>query len=247
MSQAQTEKIASVCANECCAPLPLVLPSRPRPPSSDRVALIQDAFRLEWLTIGWMTVEAAVSIASGLAAGSLVVTAFGLDSLIELASASVLMWRLSVELRHGRLFSESTERIASRIAGGLLFALAAYVTIAAGWSLLARTGAAFSWPGFIVALAAIPSMRYLARRKIAVAERLGSRALRADAMEAVTCGWLSLVVVISLAVQWAIGAWWIDGVGSLAIVWFLVKEGREAWADRECDCCQETANIAPRS
>jgi len=102
-----------------------------------------------------MTVEAAVSIASGLAAGSLVVTAFGLDSLIELASASVLMWRLSVELRHGRLFSESTERIASRIAGGLLFALAAYLTIAAGWSLLARTGAAFSWPGFIVALAAI--------------------------------------------------------------------------------------------
>ena len=73
-----------------------------------------------------------------------------------------------------------------------------------------RTGEAFSCgPGLIVALAAVPSMRYLAHRKIAVAEKLGSRALRADAMEAVTCGWLSFVVVISLAAQWAVSAWWI--------------------------------------
>ena len=77
-------------------------------------------------------------------------------------------------------------------------------------------------------------MRYLAHRKIAVAEKLGSRALRADAMEAVTCGWLSFVVVISLAAQWGVGAWWIDGVASLVIVWLLVKEGREAWGGREC-------------
>ena len=97
-----------------------------------------------------------------------------------------------------------------------------------------RQGETFSWPGFAVALAAIPAMRYLARRKIAVAEKLGSRALRADAIEAVTCGWLSLVVVIALAAQWAFGARWIDGVGSLAIVWLLVKEGREAWFHKEC-------------
>ena len=181
-----------------------------------------------------MTVEAVVALASGLAAGSLVLMAFGLDSLIELASAGVLVWRLTVELRHGERFSEQTERTASRIAGALLLALAAYVTTAAAWSLWTRAGEAFSWPGLIVALAAIPSMRYLANRKIAVAEKLGSRALRADAMEAVTCGWLSIVVVISLAAQWAFGAWWIEGVASLAIVWLLVKEGREAWAGREC-------------
>jgi divalent metal cation (Fe/Co/Zn/Cd) transporter len=181
-----------------------------------------------------MTVEAIVAIGAGLMAGSLVLTAFGLDSLIELASAGVLMWRLTVELRQGERFSEDTEKTASRMAGGLLLALASYVTISAVWSLWTRTGETFSWPGLIVALAAIPSMRYLAHRKIVVAEKLGSRALRADAMEAVTCGWLSLVVVISLAAQWAIGGWWIDGVASLAIVWFLVKEGREAWAGREC-------------
>jgi divalent metal cation (Fe/Co/Zn/Cd) transporter len=230
MNQAQAEKMTAACADECCAPPALILPSKP----SDRETLIRDAFRLEWLTIGWMTVEAVVAIASGLAAGSLVLVAFGLDSVIELASAGALVWRLTVELRRGQAFSESAERLASRIAGGLLFALAAYVTIAALWSLWTRQGEAFSWPGFIVALAAIPSMRYLARRKIAIADKIGSRALRADAMEAVTCGWLSMVVVVSLAAQWAFGAWWMDGVGSLAIVWLLAKEGREAWAGREC-------------
>jgi divalent metal cation (Fe/Co/Zn/Cd) transporter len=211
----------------------LVLPT-PSGLSHERRLLIRQAFRLEWLTIGWMTVEAVVAIGAGLTAGSLVLMAFGLDSLIELASAGVLTWRLTVELRRGERFSEEVEKRASRIAGALLLALAAYVTIAAAWSLLTRTGEAFSWPGLIIALAAIPPMRYLAQRKIAVAEKLGSWALRADAMEAVTCGWLSFVVVVSLAAQWAVGAWWIDGVASLAIVWFLVKEGREAWAGRQC-------------
>ena len=206
-------------------------------PSDRRLSLIREAFWLEWLTIGWMTVEAVVAIGAGIAAGSLVLVAFGLDSIIELASAGVLMWRLSVELRHGQKFSENAERIASRIGGALLFLLAAYVTVSAVWHLRHGTSEEFSWPGFIVALVAIPVMRYLARRKIDIAEKIGSRALRADAIEAVTCGWLSFVVVATLAAQWLVGAWWIDSVGSLAIVWFLVKEGREAWSGGECEAC----------
>ena len=230
---------SSSCAGEdcSCGPPPLVLPPKTdADQESVRATLIQEAFRLEWLTVAWMVIEAVVALAAAWTAGSIVLAAFGLDSLIELASAGVLIWRLSVELRHGQRFSESAEHTASRIGGALLFALAAYVTVAALWSLWVGRGEAFSWPGFIVALIAIPAMRYLAQRKIAVAEKIGSRALRADAMEAVTCGWLSFVVVISLAAQWACGAWWIDGVGSLAIVWLLVKEGREAWSGEECSC-----------
>ena len=214
---------------ESCAPPP---PSSPS--GSDRLPLIREAFRLECLTIGWMTIEAVVAIASGVAADSLVLIAFGLDSVIELASAGVLIWRLSVELHHGKSFSEHAERTASRIGGALLFLLAAYVTAAAVWRLWTGGGEEFSWPGFIVALVAIPAMRYLAQRKIAIADQIGSRALRADAIEAVTCGWLSFVVVVTLAAQWLFGAWWIDGVGSLAIVWLLVKEGREAWSGDDC-------------
>jgi divalent metal cation (Fe/Co/Zn/Cd) transporter len=96
----------------------------------------------------------------------------------------------------------------------------------------------FSLSGLLVALAAIPIMYFLAKRKIAIAEKIGSRALRADAVESITCGWLSLLVVIGLTAQYLTGAWWIDAATSLGIVWFLVKEGREAWAGDECcDSC----------
>jgi divalent metal cation (Fe/Co/Zn/Cd) transporter len=200
-----------------------------------RQALIRRAFRLEWLSVGWMAVEAAVAVASGIAARSVTLVAFGLDSVIELASAGVLIWRLSAELRFGREVSEGAERVARRIAGGLLFALAAYVVAAAGWSLRRAEGEAFSWPGLAIALLSIPIMLVLAHRKLALADQLGSRALRADAAESVACLWLSVVVVAGLLAQLAFGAWWIDAVTSLAIVWFLVNEGREAWEIEEYD------------
>jgi divalent metal cation (Fe/Co/Zn/Cd) transporter len=196
---------------------------------TDRSELVRQAFRLEYATLAWMTIEAVVAIWSAMQANSVALLAFGIDSLIELASAGVLLWRLTVEVRRGQEFGEAAESAASRIAGALLLALAAYVVGAAGWMLWTRTGATFSWSGFIVALLAMPIMYGLARRKIAVADALGSRAMRADAMESVTCGWLALVVVSGLVVQGLIGAWWADAAASLCIVWLLVKEGREAW------------------
>lgn len=228
------DKLVEPCADACCAPPPLVLPSEL---AGDRIALIRDAFRLEWLTIGWMSIEAVVALISGAAADSLVLIAFGLDSVVELMSAGVLMWRLSVELRHGQAFSEDAERLASRIGGVLLFVLAAYVVVTAGWHLWTQHGEVFSLPGLILTALAIPIMRYLARRKIDLADKLGSRALRADAMESITCGWLSLVAVASLTAQALFRFWWIDSIGSLAIVWLLIKEGREAWSGGCCDDC----------
>jgi len=228
------ENLGEPCEDACCVPPPLILPTKP---AVDRRPLIREAFRLEWLTIGWMVIEAVVATAAGVASGSLVLIAFGLDSVVELISAGVLVWRLAVELRHGQAFSESVEWIASRIGGALLIALAAYVVVAAGWNLWARHSEEFSLPGFIVTLLAIPVMRYLAHEKIKLANQLSSRALRADAMESVTCGWLSVVAVVSLSAQAASGVWWIDSVGSLAIVWLLVKEGREAWRGECCADC----------
>ena len=204
-------------------------------PEAERAALVREAFRLEYFTFGWMVVEAAVAIGAGVAAQSITLLAFGIDSLIELASAGVLIWRLNVELRRGQSFSESAERTASRIGGALLFALAGYVMVAAGWGFWIREGQAFSWPGLLVALAAIPAMWVLSRRKLRIAAALGSRALRADAVESITCGWLSFAVVIGLMAQLVLGAWWIDSATSLVIVWLLVKEGREAWSAEEDD------------
>lgn len=206
-------------------------------PDGRRQLLMARAFRLEYATVGWMLIEAGVAIWSGVTAGSLCLLAFGIDSVIELASAGVLIWRLTVELRHGEAFAEAAERTASRVAGALLLALAAYVVGAAGWKLWTQTGAEFSWPGLAISVLAMPIMYLLARRKLTLATALGSRAMRADAMESVTCGWLSLVVVIGLTAQAATGAWWVDAVASLGVVWFLLKEGREAWSAEGCACC----------
>ena len=206
--------------------------------SESRGDLVRQAFWLEWLTIAWMVIEALVALWSGYIAHSVTLIAFGFDSVIELISAGILVWRLTVELRHGQAFSEEAEQRASKIGGVLLFALAAYVVMSAGWSLWTQRAEEFSIPGLLVALVAIPTMYVLAKRKIAIAERIGSRALRADAVESITCGWLSVVVVIGLTAQYLIGAWWVDSITSLGIVWFLVKEGREAWAGEECcDSC----------
>lgn len=231
-------------ADHCCAPerstdssIPSLAIAPPKP-SLERAMLIRRAFRLEWLTVGWMIIEAAVAIGAAVAARSLSLAAFGLDSVIELASAGVLIWRLTVELRHGQVFSERAERIASRIGGALLFGLAVFIIVAAAWSIAVRHGEAFSIPGMIVTLLAMPIMAFLARRKIALADQLGSRAMRADAVESITCGWLSLVVVIGLIADLLIGAWWVDSVTSLAIVWFVVKEAREAWSGEECEACK---------
>jgi divalent metal cation (Fe/Co/Zn/Cd) transporter len=77
-------------------------------------------------------------------------------------------------------------------------------------------------------------MYFLSRRKLKVADALGSRALRADAVESITCCWLAFVVVAALVAQHLVGAWWVDAVASLGIVWFLIREGREAWEGDEC-------------
>jgi divalent metal cation (Fe/Co/Zn/Cd) transporter len=206
--------------------------------TDNRVSLIREALLFEWITIAWMVIEAVVAIGSGIAARSITLTAFGLDSVIELISALVLIWRLGVELKHGREFSETAERRAGKIGGGLLFALAAYVVLSVAWSMWHGHGQEFSMPGLAVAVAAIPIMYFLAKRKISLAERIGSRALRADAVESITCGWLSCAVVVGLTAQYLLGAWWIDAVTSLGIVWFVVKEGREAWQGEACcdDC-----------
>jgi divalent metal cation (Fe/Co/Zn/Cd) transporter len=196
--------------------------------------LIRRAFILEWITIAWMVIESAVAIATAIEAHSISLLAFDVDSLIELISAGVLVWRLTLELKPGQTFSERAERAASRIGGALLFALALYVVMTAALSLWQGRGEDFSVPGLAITIATIPIMWWLARTKLVIANRLASRALRTDAVEAITCGYLSGVVVVGLLVQLLLGAWWVDGVTSLAIVYFLVKEGREAWLVKTC-------------
>ncbi len=199
----------------------------------ERSVLVHRALRLEWLTAAWMVIEAAVAIGSGITAKSLTLIAFGADSIIELLSAAVLLWRLISELRGGEELSQAAERRASKIGGALLLGLTLYVVASAAWSLWSGRGQEFSIPGLTLAVLAVPVMYFLARAKRRIADQIDSRALRADAAESIACGYLSLIVVVGLVTQAMLGAWWVDGVSALVFVPFLLQEAREAWASED--------------
>ena len=144
-----------------------------------------------------------------------------------------------MELRQGAEFPERVEHRVSQVGGALLFVLAAYIVVSSAYSLWMREAQEFSTPGLALALLAIPVVWLLARAKMRLADELGSRALRADAVESITCGYLSGIVVIGLLVQFLMPEWWwIDSAASLAIVVLLIKEGREAWEGRESETAE---------
>jgi len=216
----------------------ITTPSENPPPFRADAPALQAALRLETLTIAWMVVEASVSIGAGVFARSLLLIAFGADSVVEIVSAILLFQRLRQEFSgnlEGEAAREALERKTSRISGYLLYALAAYVVLQAAYGLTHRHSAETSWPGIAVALVAAFGMPVLARAKIRVADQIGSRALRADAMETFTCGYLSWALLAGLVADALLHWWWLDSAAALAIVPLLLKEGREAVSGR-CGC-----------
>ncbi|MDE2165327.1 MAG: cation transporter [Alphaproteobacteria bacterium] len=201
----------------------------------DRPVLLRRAIALEWFTVAWMIVEAAVGVWAGVAVNSLSIMAFGIDSVIELASAAVLLWRLIAELHQHAAFAEVTEQTARRLAGVLLLALAAYIVAGAAWRLWNRSGQNFSLAGLVIVVIAVPLMYVLAHRKMTLADALESRALHADAVQSIACGYLSFAVAVGLLAQLAVGAWWVDVATSVAILYFVIQEGREALAGEDHD------------
>lgn len=199
-----------------------------------RQQIVSRAFRLEWSTMVWMLAEFAVALYAGITAHSLALLAFSLDSLIEIGHAGVLMWRLNTELRLGANFPEDVERRAARIGGWILAGLAAYIALGALWELWKRHGAEFSAPGLGIALVAIPLMYWLSRAKYRLADQLSSRALRGDAAETASCLYLSITLVVALVAQSIFGFWWIDGVASLIIAFFIAREAREGFESEAC-------------
>lgn len=128
-------------------------------------ALLRHAVALEWFTVGWLIVEAAVGIWAGVAANSLSVMAFGIDSVIELASAAELRWRLFFELYQHAAFADVAEQTVRRLAGALPLVLAAYIVASAAWRLWHRSGQTFSLAGLVVVVIAVPLMYVLAQKK----------------------------------------------------------------------------------
>jgi divalent metal cation (Fe/Co/Zn/Cd) transporter len=204
----------------------------------ERSSALRTALRLEIISLVWMVIEAAVAVAAGIVARSLLLVTFGIDSGIELASAAVIFRRVRMESQ-GQFGvdlddTRSIEHKAARIAGYLLFLLSAYVVVQAGFGLVTRHAAETSPIGIAVAIVAAIGMPFLAKAKLRVADNINSRALRADAMETLTCGYLAWVLLAGLVLNAVTHWWWIDSVASLAIVPLLIREGWEAISGDQC-------------
>ena len=216
------------------------MPKNDNAPS--RAADIQTALRLTYITLAWMTLEGGAALWLGRTSHSLLLEGFGLDSVVELGSAGVLLWRLRVEAggQADAARVDRAERRAALVAGYLLYGLAAWVIWNSAQALFViqrETNTHESVWGIVIGLVAKIGMPLLAGYKLKVAARLGSKALRADAMEAITCGYLSIVLMVGLAVTRIFpGLWWLDSVAALVLVPFLIKEGRAA-VTGECGCC----------
>lgn len=184
------------------------------------------ALRLEYFTIAWNVIEALVAVGAGWIAGSIALVGFGLDSLIEVTSASALVWRLK---RTGNADEElRAERRALRIVGYTFFALGAYITVEAISILFRKSAPDESIVGIVLAAVSLVVMPWLGFAKKKLARRIGSRALEADATETLVCSYLSLTLLIGLGANALWGWWWADPLAALAIVAFVVHEGKEA-------------------
>lgn len=202
-----------------------------------RPELLRRGLRLEYLTVGWNIVEGLIAIGAGLAAGSIALVAFGVDSFVETVSGLVLIWRLSAEAR-GRLDEESVERVerrAERLVGAAFLLLAAYVAFEAVRSLVEQEAPDASPVGIVLTAVSIAVMVWLASAKRRVGEALGSRALIADSRQTAACWYLSLVTLTGLALNAAFGWWWADPLAALGIVVLLVREGIEALRGEDDD------------
>lgn len=198
-----------------------------------------------WLRIGlglvvatmlYNVLEAGIALWAGVAAASLALVEFGLNSLIELAAASVLIWRLRLELRGGASNRiERADRVVHRFVGVSFAGLAIYVVVQAGWILWQRHVPDESLVGMLLAGASLVLMPLVSYGKLRAAAEVGSAALRAEAKETLACSYLSFTLLLGLASHAAFGWWWADPAAALLMVPWLVHEAREAFHPAEAE------------
>lgn len=201
-----------------------------------RAALVRRGRLLEYLTIGWNSLEGLIAVGAGLAAGSVALVGFGFDSVIEVTSGAALLWRLHMDAPEKR---ERAEKLALKLVGLSFLLLAAYVAFDAAKSLVRREPPEASYVGIALAALSVVVMPLVARAKRKVAAGLGSRALEADSRQTDICAYLSAILLGGLLLNALVGWWWADPVAALVMVPIIAKEGVEALRGKSC--CDEGA------
>ena len=201
-------------------------------PVERRITLHRRALWLEYVTVGWNTVEAVVAIGAGSIAGSVALIGFGADSTIEVISAVGLLWRLRRAGPHATVSEEgAAEKRALYVVATTFFLLAFYITWEAVMSLISREEPLTSPVGIILAVLSLAIMPTLAIVKQRVGKEMGSRALVADSKETWVCSYLSLTLLLGVGASAVAGWWWADPVGALAMLPVIIWQGWETLAE----------------
>ena len=204
-----------------------------RLPTLDRAALERRAKLLAWGGNAWHVIEFAIAVGAGIAAGSVALIGFGIDSLIELLAGGVIVWLFT----GGRGASHQAERRAQQLIAVSYAILVAFIAVEATRDLLGSHHPGVSWVGIGLAAVTAPTMPLLAREKRRVGRKLNSSATVSEASQNMICAYLSIALLVGLLANALAGWWWADPVAALVIAAVAAKEGRDTWRGKSCDCC----------
>ena len=179
--------------------------------------------QLELVTLLWGSIEAGVALTAAARSGSISLTGFGIDSMIEVISAAALFWRMSHEMNHFR--RHQAETISLRVAGWCLLALGSYVLVDSIYGLVRGHRAEVDWLGVLITLAALAGMPLLARAKRQVGRALSSQAMLTDARQTDFCMYQAAIVLVGLLVHRLFRVDWADSAAALLLVPFMVRAG----------------------
>jgi divalent metal cation (Fe/Co/Zn/Cd) transporter len=201
--------------------------------SHERERLVRRARLLAWGGNAWHVIEFAIALGAGIAAGSLALTAFGIDSLVEGLAGLIIVWRFSGRRSH----AGSAERRAQQLVAASYLILVLYIVVEATRALVAGDQPEASWVGIGLAAFTAPTMPLLARAKRRVGHELNSAATVSEAEQNQICAYLSIALLIGLLANALVGWWWADPAVALVIAAVAAREGWESWKGESCACC----------
>jgi len=200
--------------------------------SNEWLRAARRARMLSWLSLAWMGTEGILGIATGVIAGSIALTGFGINAFVEGFASVVIVWRFSGT----RLHSEKAEARAQRIVAVQFFILAPYVAYEALSKLWHGDQPETSWIGIVLVATSAVGMPLLGRAKRQLAHKLGSGATHGEGTQNMLCGYLAVAVLAGLLGTTLLGWWWLDPIAALAIAGLALREGRQSWRGESCGC-----------
>jgi divalent metal cation (Fe/Co/Zn/Cd) transporter len=200
------------------------------PRTAERERLVRRAKALAWIGVGWHGIEAAIAVGAGVAAGSIALTGFGADSLVEAFAGVIVLWRLA----SARATSAEAEQRAQQLIAISFYVIAAYVAVEAVRSLIGSDEPDVSWVGIGLSAFTLATMPPLATAKARVAEALGSSATKSESRQTMLCAYLSAALLVGLGANALLGWWWADPITALAIAGVALREGHASWGGDAC-------------